>query len=116
MVNAPGAMRLGCLGWILLVAAVLYVGSSLARPYYRFYRFRDAIVQNMSYAQAGTDSAIQNAIWATADSLHLPEGAYDVHVLRAPDGLHVTGGYDDSWTIANRSHAVHFDINMRGGS
>ena len=84
MVNRRGSTEMGCLSWLLIVAIIVYVGINVGAPYMRYYRFRDAVDQQVRYATFRNDDAMREEIWAAADSLGLPEEAYHVTVERAP--------------------------------
>lgn len=104
----------GCLVWVLLVAAVAFVGSNVGPPYFRYYRYRDSISQRVRFAGARTDSAIRKDIWATADSLDLPEGAYHLNIIRDRGTIHVSGAYDDSWSLFKYTRPVSFTLDLKG--
>lgn len=70
-----GRGKVGCLLVIALLAAVVYFGSDVAEVYFRFYRFRDAIDQDIRYGTTRTDDEIKRHLMAVADSLGLPEEA-----------------------------------------
>lgn len=114
MVMRRGATQLGCLGWLLVLVIATYIGINVGAPYMRYYRFRDAVDQQVRYATFRNDDGIRKEIWAAADSLDLPEEAYHVTVERAPSSIHVFGAYDDSWQLLHYSRAVHFILNVRG--
>lgn len=107
-------METGCLSWILVVAIIAYVGVHVGAPYMRYYRFRDAVNQQVQYATFRNDDGIRQAIWAAADSLSLPEEAYHVTVERAPSAIRIFGAYDDSWKLLRYSRVVHFSLNEEG--
>jgi hypothetical protein len=53
MVTRRGASDLGCLGWLLTLAIMTYVVINVGAPYMRYYRFRDAVDQQVRYATFG---------------------------------------------------------------
>lgn len=114
MVNRRGATETGCLAWILATAIIVYVGIHVGAPYMRYYRFRDAVDQQVRYATFRNDDGIRQEIWAAADSLSLPEEAYHVTVERAPSLIRIFGSYDDSWQLLRYSRTVHFIVNEQG--
>jgi hypothetical protein len=114
MVMRRGASDLGCLGWLLTMSILTYVVIHVGAPYMRYYRFRDAVDQQVRYATFRNDDGIRQEIWAAADSLDLPEEAYHVTVERAPSSIHVFGSYEDSWQLLRYSRTVHFILNERG--
>lgn len=114
MVSRRGATETGCLGWMLIIAIIVYVGIHVGTPYMRYYRFRDAVDQQVRYATFRNDDAIRKEIWSAADSLGLPEGAYHVTVERAPSVIRVFGSYNDSWRLFRYTRLVHFILNEEG--
>lgn len=114
MVTRRGASDIGCLGWILTVAIAAYLAINIGAPYMRYYRFRDAVDQQVHYATFRNDASIRQEIWAAADSLGLPEEAYHVTVERAPSSIRIFGSYQDSWTLLRYSRPVHFILNEHG--
>jgi hypothetical protein len=114
MVMRRGTATTGCLTWLLVLAIIAYAGAHISVPYMRYYRFRDAVNQQVHYATFRNDDGIREEIWAAADSLGLPEQAYHVTVERAPRGIRIFGAYDDYWQIFRYSRKVHFIINDEG--
>jgi hypothetical protein len=114
MVRRRGASDTGCLGWLLFIAIVTYAGVHIAAPYMRFYRFRDAVDQQVRYAAFRNDAGIRKEISSAADSLGLPEEAYHVTVERAPSAIRIFGSYDDSWQLLRYRREVHFILDREG--
>jgi hypothetical protein len=114
MVNRRGNTEMGCLSWLLILAIIVYVGMHVGAPYMRYYRFRDAVDQQVRYATFRSDDAVREEIWAAADSLDLPEEAYHVTVERAPSEIRVFGQYVDTWQLFRYSRPVHFKLNVTG--
>lgn len=114
MVSRRGSAGMGCLSWLLILAITVYVGMNVGAPYMRYYRFRDAVNQQVRYATFRSNDAMREEIWAAADSLGLPEEAYHVTVERAPSQIRVFGSYIDSWQLFRYSRPVHFILNEQG--
>ena len=112
MVTRRGVARIGCLGWILIIALTVYLGSHIATPYMRYYRFRDAVDQQARFATFRNDDAIRKELWAAADSIGLPEGAYHLNIERTTSDLRIFGSYNDRWEIPRYIHIVHFMIDV----
>lgn len=108
-----GAVLGGCLSWVVVLGVLGYVTVHVGRPYYRFYRFKDAVEQQARFAQARTDDAIERDIWAAADSLGLPESAYHVRIVRDAWSIHITDQYDDSWSLPGYERSVRFTLDSR---
>lgn len=111
MVSRRGYSEMGCLSWLLVLAIIVYAGIHIGAPYMRYYRFRDAVDQQVRYATFRNDDSIRKEVWAAADSLGLPEEAYHVTVERTPNKVRVFGAYDDSWTLVRYTRVVHFIVN-----
>ena len=114
MVSRRGAASTGCLGWILVIAIATYAGIHIGAPYMRYYRFRDAVDQQVRYATFRNDTTIRREIWSAADSLGLPEEAFHVTVERAPNTIRIFGAYNDSWRLLRYIRPVHFIVNEQG--
>lgn len=114
MVMRRGSADSGCLGWLLSLAVITYLVIHMGAPYLRYYRFRDAVEQQVRYATFRKDDAIREDIWAAADSLGLPEEAYHVTVERTPSSIRIFGAYDDAWKLLRYHRAVHFILNEHG--
>ena len=112
MVKRRGVANLGCLGWILIIAIVAYLGSHIAAPYMRYYRFRDAVDQQARFATFRSDDAIRKELWAAADSIGLPESAYHLNVERTTSDLRISGAYHDRWEIPHYIHIVRFVMDV----
>lgn len=96
MVNArPGASRLGCLVGLLLVVTIGYFGFNIGEVYLRFYRFRDAMEQEVRFAVAHNDSTIRTHLMAVADSLGLPDGAGRVKIERKAGRIVISSSYSE---------------------
>lgn len=105
-----GGAVAGCLVWAVLLVAAAYTASEIGAPYYRFYRYDDAASQEARYATIRTDSAMRLALWATADSLGLPEDAYHLNIRRGTNRVHISAAYDDWWAVPGYRRAVHFTL------
>lgn len=113
MVNRRGATSGGCLFTALLFAVAGYAGIKIGEPYLRFYQFKDAAQQEARFAALRNDAAITANLYAVADSLNLPEKAYHFKIVRTLNDVHILTSYDDSWTIANYTRPVHFDLDVQ---
>jgi hypothetical protein len=94
---------------VLLVVAV-YAGSAIGAPYYRYYRFSDIVNQEESFATIRSDDVMRHAIWATADSLGLPDDAYHLQIARDGGRVHISASYDDFWALPGYRRVVHFTV------
>ena len=91
-----GASTLGCLFTVLIVAAVVYFGVNVGEPYFRYYRFRDAMEQEARFAERKTDAQIVATLRLTADSLALPAPAFKINVRRTPSRITIWTDYAET--------------------
>jgi hypothetical protein len=105
-----GASSLGCLLNILVLVILIYAGVQISEPYFHYYSFKDAVEQEARFASMRPDSLIQRRLWANADTLGLPPGAYRVKIIRQPHLVRIMTSYDDMWRIGPYTRPVHFDI------
>ena len=83
MVNrARGRSTLGCLFSLLLLTTALYFGVNIGEVYWRYYRYQDAMQQEVRFAQLRSDQMIMGRLAAVAMSLGLPDGAGRVTIRR----------------------------------
>lgn len=88
MVSARrGLSSLGCLVMLLIVAAVGYFGVGIGDHFFDFYKYQDAMRQEVKFAAHNSDVQILRSLRARADSLGLPEAAGEITVQR--DGRHI---------------------------
>lgn len=96
MVSArPARSTLGCLFLVLVLGAAGYVGVAFAQPYLRFYRFRDAMRQEVRFARTRSDADIKRRLVAVADSIGLPAEAGEVSVQREVGAITISSDYDE---------------------
>ncbi|MGH7662906.1 MAG: hypothetical protein ACRENI_01190 [Gemmatimonadaceae bacterium] len=100
-----GASRLGCLFTLLLLAAIGYFGIDVGEAYYRYFRYRDAMKQEVRFAGQHTDPEIVRRLRAVADSLDLPAEASRIGIRRTPP-RHI-----DIW--ASYTESVDFPLHVR---
>lgn len=90
-----GAGRLGCLVGLLLVVAASYFAVNVGTVYLRSYRFRDAMAQEVRFAETRDDDEIRRRLAARADSLGLPEEAAQVQIRRDARRIVVSSDYSE---------------------
>lgn len=113
MVNRRGTSATGCLFQILILGGLVYGGMHIGQPYYRYYRYRDAINQQARFAILRSDDSVRKDILANADSLALPQAAYYVQIARTEHGIHIWVSYTDSWTVWRYTRPVYFTIDVK---
>jgi hypothetical protein len=94
--RAGGRASLGCLFSLLLLTVALYFGMNIGEVYWRFYRYQDAMEQEVRFAQLRTDQAITRRLASVAESLGLPAGATAVTVRRDAHSRRIEIGADYS--------------------
>ena len=77
-----GKVGLGCLLVVLILAAAAYFGVNIGRTYWRFYEYQDAISQEVKFNADKPDSLLLAHLRAAADSLGLPEDAWQLTIQR----------------------------------
>jgi hypothetical protein len=88
-----GAAKLGCLFSMLVVVAVIYFSVNVGGPYLRYYQFRDAMQQQVRFAERLSDREIITRLRLKADSLALPASAQRIRVQRTPTRITVWAEY-----------------------
>jgi uncharacterized protein YqjF (DUF2071 family) len=90
-----GRSKLGCLVSLLVGVAIAYFAVNIGEVYMRYYRFEDAIRQEVRFARQNTDDAIRLRLAARADSLGLPDGAAQVRIERSANRITISARYDE---------------------
>ena len=109
MVSARrGRSSLGCLVSLLFVTAVVYFGINVGETYLRFYRYRDAMRQEVRFARQRSDGEIKRRLSIFADSLGLPDEASTVRVRRRASRITVWADYDESVELPLTVRTIHF--------
>ena len=85
--SRPGSSSLGCLFALLLLSAAGYFAVNIGEVYLRYFKFKDAMRQEVRFASHNSDQVILRHLRAQADSLGLPEAAGEVTLQR--DGRHI---------------------------
>ena len=90
-----GRSRLGCLVSLLLLSAVAYFAFNIGEVYLRFFRMKDAMVQEARFAHNRDDEAIRLRLVAVADSLGLPDEAGRVIIRRESTRIIISTSYTE---------------------
>jgi len=90
-----GKTRLGCLVTLLLVSAVAYFAFNIGEVYLRFFRLKDAMVQEARFAHNRDDEAIRLRLAALADSLGLPDDAGRMIIRRESTRIIISTSYSE---------------------
>ena len=110
----PGRSTLGCLLLLLVVTAVGYFGVNVGEVYARYYRFRDAMHQEVRFARSRTDADIKRRLQAFADSVGLPAEAGQVSVKRGGNSISVWSEYDERVELPLFVRDFHFAPSAEG--
>ena len=103
-----GASRLGCLVGLLLLVTVVYFGFNIGEVYFRYYRLRDAMEQEVRFAETRADSAIRAHMKAVAVSLGLPEAAGRVNIERTNTRVVISSDYSEHVELPLFVREFHF--------
>jgi hypothetical protein len=108
--QARGRSTLGCLVALLLLTAVAYFGVNIGEVYWRYYRYQDAMQQEVRFAQMRTDPAIARRLASVADSLGLPNAARDVQIRRdeARRYIFISAAYSERVELPAFVRTFHF--------
>jgi hypothetical protein len=91
-----GRSSLGCLFTLLVLCAAGYFAANVGEVYLRYYRFRDAMQQQVRFARNRSDAEIRRQLAAFADSVGLPpEAGAGVRVRRTASGISVWSEYSE---------------------
>jgi hypothetical protein len=82
--RASGRAYLGCLFALLIVTAVVYFGFNIGEVYWRYYRYQDAMEQEVRFASMRNDDAIVQRLTSVSVALGLPDAARPPRVQRDP--------------------------------
>jgi hypothetical protein len=90
-----GATKLGCLIYLLCVAAVLYFGIPAGEAYMRYLEYKDSMRQELRFRSNQPNDKIKLHLKLVADSLGLPEEAGDITVHRDGNQVTVEADYEE---------------------
>ena len=108
MVTRRGATTLGCLFTALVLGAGGYFGSRVAKVYWNHFSYKEAMGQYARMADVLTDAQITARLVAKADSLHLPDEAADVTVLRTGRHIVIQADYIQKVELPLHIRQFHF--------
>ena len=103
-----GATKFGCLLYLLVVSAILYVGIPIGETYFRYQEYKDGMRQELRFRANLSNDKIKLHLKLQADSLGLPEEAGDVTVHRQGNEISVESEYDETIKIFGFKKVVHF--------
>jgi hypothetical protein len=109
-----GLTRLGCLLTMLILTAIGYFGFNVGEAYFNFYRYRDLMRGEASFAANRTDIQIQRRVAAFADSLGLPDPADRVAVQRGKHDIQISAEYSVRIELPGYVREIHFSPSATG--
>jgi hypothetical protein len=85
--------RLGCLVMTLVLVTVTYFGYNIGEVYLRYFRMKDAMEQEVRFANSRDDNTIRVHLSAVADSIGLPHDAGRVVILRQANRVSISSSW-----------------------
>jgi hypothetical protein len=104
-----GAITLGCLFWLLVIAAAVYFGTGAAEKYIKFRKYQDAMAHELRQRARLPDWQLRQRFKLVADSLGLPEDAGIVNIERSQGRVSVTAHYEETFDLPGFKKEVHFE-------
>ena len=114
MTSRRAASSLGCLFTLLIVAAVIYFGSSIVEVYWRAYQYQDDMREQATFAAHLSNAAILTQLRAVADSLDLPDEATIISIKRTPTTISIEAFYDEPIELPMTVRELHFHPHAEG--
>ncbi len=115
VVARRGITKGGCLIFVLVVSAIAYVGVHAGEVYFRYYKFKGAMEEELRYRSLLPDDRIKANLMAIADSLKLPADAGVVTVTRKDGQITVESQYADTIALPYFKKEVRFAPKVTGG-
>lgn len=72
--------------WLVALGAAVYIGWSYGRPYFRAWRFRDAMSQQARLSAVSGREEAERSLLETARDLGIPLESRDLTVRKSPRG------------------------------
>lgn len=110
-----GAGKIGCLISLLLAVTIGYFAVNIGEVYLRYFKFRDAIAQEVRFASTRTDDAIRLRLSSLADSLGLPEDAGRVRISRTGTRIRIAADYEELVELPLVVREFRFHPSAEGG-
>ena len=103
-----GGGLLGCLLWLALVGAAVYVGVQIVAPYVRYWRFKDAMAVQAQIAARKSDVEIRRELTAAATELGIPLGPRDIRISRTRSAITISTAWSEEVVLPKYRRALHF--------
>ena len=114
MVARRGAIKLGCLVQLLVLAAIAYFGSGVAQVYLRHNKFKEFVVSEVRFNAKRSIPETRNRIRFLADSLEMPEEAGIAVVRKTAALMLLEVHYDADIVLPGFHRDIHFEIKAQG--
>lgn len=85
--------------WLAVLGAGLYIGWQYGAPYFRAWRFRDAITQTARLSSATSDAEMRSSLQEAALEFGIPLKPRRLHVSRDRRGTHIMAAWEEVVTI-----------------
>lgn len=102
-------VTLGCLLWVLVIAAAAYFGVGIAEVYVKHARFKDVMAQEIRFRAKLPDYQLKQRFAFLADSLGLPEDAGIVTITRRQGRITVQSHYEQTLELPGFKKEKHFE-------
>ena len=99
MVARRGVSAVGCMVYLVVIAAAIYFGSPFASAYIDYYRYKDAMKQEAKFSLQHSDAEIQTRLKIFADSLGLPRSASNIRINRGRGRVVILGNYQQTIAV-----------------
>jgi hypothetical protein len=93
MVTRRGGVKLGCFLVMVVLGIGGYCGAYIGEAFWKYYQFTDAFKQQARFADHYTDRQIKQHLRQMADSLVLPDDAYEIVVERGRHHIVIDNQY-----------------------
>lgn len=105
-----GRGLLGCLVPLLVISIIGYFVAHASDAALRYFRFRDAMQQEVRFANLPrrTDDRIALRLRAMADSLELPVEARQINIRRTENAIRISADYSETIDFVIFSKHVDF--------
>jgi hypothetical protein len=91
--NRRGGVKLGCFALMVILGLGGWAGAYVGDAYWKYYQFADAFKQEAKFAGHYTDRQIKQHLRSMADSLVLPDDAYEIVVERGRHHIVIDNQY-----------------------
>lgn len=98
----------GCLAWVLLVAAGGYAAARFAVPYLDYWRFKDAMTGQAEAAEKNSDEEIREFLAETAARLEIPLAPRDIRVRRERGRIAISAAWREQVVLPKLRRTLHF--------